>query len=519
MPDFDERQGGTYNWIDPIWQIWSHCAPVSVANSLWWLDSEFESGSIPPPTSSDHFKLVTSYNATWDDHDPRNVPYLVEHLAYLMDTDGRRTFPATGISHTGTNVTDMETGLAQYLQWSGVNPIGDVNGDGAVNATDYNIVVAANNTTPLSPSWSMAADIYPVVLGRLADNVVNQSDIDLVTAHLNEKGMFCERTIPAPDFDLIEKEVEKCEDVVLTIGFWTFTGNGWTRENYPYEYPNTGQYGHALTVAGVNSTTLKIAISDPAFDNFESGGEGRSPVPHVHFPPEPPYTTHNDASLVSQDMYNVTQVPLAPPCPGGNWTIVGYDGCGPWPPVVGQVYAIIENAIVTSPIGRDVAVIDARPSNKTIAGQKYNCWINATVANLGNNPETFNVTFYANTTALGNLTVTNLPNGTSTRIIFTWNTTGYAYSRYTIHVYAWPVPGDTNITNNNFNDSWIIVTNPGDLNGDFNVTLADLVILAQAYGSVPGDPNWNPNADIDGNGTVGLSDLVIMAQHYGQYYP
>jgi hypothetical protein len=60
---------------------------------------------------------------------------------------------------------------------------------------------------------------------------------------------------------------------------------------------------------------------------------------------------------------------------------------------------------------------------------------------------------------------------------------------------------------------------PGDLNNDSNVSLADLVILAQAYGSKPGNSNWNPNVDIDGNGVVGLSDLVILAQHYGQHYP
>jgi hypothetical protein len=60
---------------------------------------------------------------------------------------------------------------------------------------------------------------------------------------------------------------------------------------------------------------------------------------------------------------------------------------------------------------------------------------------------------------------------------------------------------------------------PGDLNGDFKVNLEDLVLLAQAYGSKPGDPNWNPNADIDNNGVVGLSDLVILALHYGQHYP
>jgi hypothetical protein len=63
------------------------------------------------------------------------------------------------------------------------------------------------------------------------------------------------------------------------------------------------------------------------------------------------------------------------------------------------------------------------------------------------------------------------------------------------------------------------VTIPGDLNGDYTVGLADLVVLAKAYGSEPVNPNWNPNADIDDNGIVGLSDLVIMAIHYGQHYP
>jgi hypothetical protein len=58
----------------------------------------------------------------------------------------------------------------------------------------------------------------------------------------------------------------------------------------------------------------------------------------------------------------------------------------------------------------------------------------------------------------------------------------------------------------------------GDINRDGRVSLADLVILAQAFGSRLGEPKWNQNADIDGNGVVGLSDLVILAQHYGQHY-
>jgi parallel beta-helix repeat protein len=59
----------------------------------------------------------------------------------------------------------------------------------------------------------------------------------------------------------------------------------------------------------------------------------------------------------------------------------------------------------------------------------------------------------------------------------------------------------------------------GDVNGDGRVSLADLVFLAQAYGSRPGDPKWNPDADIDGNGVVGLNDLVILAQNYGRQSP
>jgi hypothetical protein len=60
----------------------------------------------------------------------------------------------------------------------------------------------------------------------------------------------------------------------------------------------------------------------------------------------------------------------------------------------------------------------------------------------------------------------------------------------------------------------------GDVNGDGKVSLADLTLLAQAYGSKPGDANWNPLADIaPPYGIIGLTDLVTMAMHYGQHNP
>jgi parallel beta-helix repeat protein len=57
----------------------------------------------------------------------------------------------------------------------------------------------------------------------------------------------------------------------------------------------------------------------------------------------------------------------------------------------------------------------------------------------------------------------------------------------------------------------------GDINGDGKVDLKDLVLLAYAYGSVPGNPNWDAHADLDGNGRVDLTDLVTLATHYGQH--
>jgi tungstate transport system substrate-binding protein len=62
---------------------------------------------------------------------------------------------------------------------------------------------------------------------------------------------------------------------------------------------------------------------------------------------------------------------------------------------------------------------------------------------------------------------------------------------------------------------WLNWTIPEDINLDGKVGLADLVILAQAYGSTPGDPRWNALADFNNHGKVDLADLVTLATHYG----
>ncbi len=112
VPDFDQRQN---DWKNPRTGQWSLDAPAAFANALWWDDSRFEQDYIMPPTIRDTYPLVQAYGR-WDDHDPANVPPLVEHLAREMDTDGRRS----AALKAGTTISDTLAGLESYIHSKGL---------------------------------------------------------------------------------------------------------------------------------------------------------------------------------------------------------------------------------------------------------------------------------------------------------------------------------------------------------------------------------------------------------------
>ena len=178
------------------------------------------------------------------------------------------------------------------------------------------------------------------------------------------------------------------------------------------------------------------------------------------------------------------------------------------------VFTYITNRAITQI--HNIATTNITPQ-KLIVGQGFSTNINVTIANLGTFTETFRVTVYANTTSIWSQVLT-LTSGNFTTVTFTWNTTGFTKGNYTVSAIADRVEGET-ATGDNTISKIVIVTIPGDLSGNFDVQLNDLVILAMAYSSEPGKPNWNAVADIDNNGIVGLSDLVIMARNYGKTDP
>jgi hypothetical protein len=293
MPDIDQMQD---NWMKTLGELnileeqWTFCGPCAVANCFKWFDSKY---NVPPGTPGDgfdQFPLVRDYldnnppHTGFDDHDPWNVDHvatgwnpgigpppptpqpfvpgpqapgqvpswgeLVERLAWYFDTDGIRT---EYCRHVGTNIDTMQAGIDAWLR-------SETFSDGST----------------------------------LADSL-------------------CETTTKMPTFTYVESLVEKCEDVILLLGFW-------------YQDPSSGEWfrvgGHYVTVAGVNSQDSMIAFSDPFVDAAEMGFPGRvgdgDLIPHQHGDHDP--TVHNDEGNVSHDIYIIADSPS----PGGLWGLPEY---------------------------------------------------------------------------------------------------------------------------------------------------------------------------------------------------
>ena len=73
------------------------------------------------------------------------------------------------------------------------------------------------------------------------------------------------------------------------------------------------------------------------------------------------------------------------------------------------------------------------------------------------------------------------------------------------------------LENNNF-PSWVFVTIPGDVDGNREVNIFDIVMIAGAYSTIEGDPSYNNNYDINGDSKIDIFDVVIGAGNYAEVW-
>ena len=99
-----------------------------------------------------------------------------------------------------------------------------------------------------------------------------------------------------------------------------------------------------------------------------------------------------------------------------------------------------------------------------------------------------------------------------------WNSTSGSWT-------SGPVACNKYLLNNGDVIAWYYETDPwgpppppilGDINRDGIVDIYDVVIAALAFGSYPGHPRWNPQADLKNDDLIDIVDLVIIGVNFGK---
>jgi len=314
---------------------------------------------------------------------------------------------------------------------------------------------------------------------------------------------YYEHTEPMPDFGWIEEEVERCQDVILLLGFWT------AYDDYmpPEEWWRIG--GHYVTCAGVNSDTWQLGISDPFLDNAGAGGPGVVPVPHPY-----PHnaSVHNDTQYVSHDIYNVTPSFT----PGGWWALENYgagnpaianfQGLNPNPnsmlpvgPYLGAQYPLhveIEYAVAVSPVaGVNATLVGQVNFSMVASGPKWVRGLNVSFFDNATQNETAWSPRSAVTNSTGWFNVSDVPPGTYDIGIKNWTSLSEMNMCVTL------TAGNTTVVD-------FGTTREGDTDDNDHVAYADYIDLLIHY-----DTYYDP-ANFDRTAKVGYSDYIQLLLNY-----
>jgi len=271
VPDFDQKQN---NWKDPIYNGWTFCGAVSVANILWYMDSSYSNPNGFPGDNEDLFPLVLDYNAqeipnpgpNMDDHNFNNVNdltsvwsheeeifgnELIERIAWYVDTNGCRT----GRDIWGTPLNSMYLGVSKWLEDVDLSKYFELKIKYPKSINSHSFMPDENRISSYFIDNTHGNLIHSYDL--LSTNSVILSSDDL-------------------NFPSLASQIINGSYVVLGIN--------------SYDEDKNVYLSHWVSVAGVNIPNSQIALSDPYFDKVNPTNDA---------------TLHNDASIVSHDIFRV----------------------------------------------------------------------------------------------------------------------------------------------------------------------------------------------------------------------
>lgn len=152
---------------------------------------------------------------------------------------------------------------------------------------------------------------------------------------------------------------------------------------------------------------------------------------------------------------------------------------------------------------------------KETLGEGRTLGFNVTIENQGGYQETFNVTLFANATYV-NSTEVVLLDGESANVTLFLNTTGWLKGTYQIQVDAVTISQETDTIDNLRFYGGIMVTISGDVDGDRDVDIFDVVHMTVNYSCSIPDLCYDLNSDIDSDGDIDIFDVVATCVKYGE---
>jgi hypothetical protein len=72
------------------------------------------------------------------------------------------------------------------------------------------------------------------------------------------------------------------------------------------------------------------------------------------------------------------------------------------------------------------------------------------------------------------------------------------------------------VDDNTFTDDSVVVTLPGDVDGDRDVTIFDIVRIALGYSTIEGQMWYATRCDVDDDGDIDIFDVIAAAVNYGE---
>ncbi len=219
------------------------------------------------------------WNQFWNDPDPGWLMVRLEGETYSLPCEAGWIWN-TENAYAPSGMPDVDQNQGEWSAYCGPVAIGNsLQWFGVPLTLEWTITSLIDTIAAYVQTESTGTEVQNIQSGL--EGFLNNYQIDWVDP----------TTWHMPDFYVMQESLAMSQNIILLLGFWWWDGEVWWREG-----------GHFVSMAGIRSEGLKVALSDPGKDAAEYGWPGRvRPSDH----PSPPHddSLHNDPMYLSHDVY------------------------------------------------------------------------------------------------------------------------------------------------------------------------------------------------------------------------